>query len=285
MRRFFFILTLLIAVSAFVFGSTEVWAFCTEAMYPFRRVAEWAGHQLSARFEAAWRGLCDGPSRAVSEDEVERLQVMLRESSRVAQENAELRAALGWAEMQPMRVLAAPVWSHGGGLGVWPRLTLGVGSAQGVAEGDTVVVPEGLVGRVAKGVSRHQCEVILISDPASRVAVEVPGEIKGILFGAQGTDYGTASEETLLYTVNPLRLRFSGRDTKLKPRQIVQTEGSGGRFPRGLVVGRVMEIREVETGFLMEALVEPAADPTLLRTVFVLTSGAVAGEATRERAP
>mgnify|MGYP000803177015 CR=1 FL=1 len=270
MRRFVFLLTVAAAVFAFLWGNTAVRAFCAEATYPFRRVAGWAGGQLSGRFGAAWRGFCDGPSRAAAEDEVERLRVMLREASRTAQENAELREALGWARAQPRRVVAAPVWSHGGGLGVWPRLTLGVGSARGVAAGDTVVAPEGLVGRVAEGVSPHLCEVILISDPASRVAVEIPGVAKGILFGGQGSDFGEAPGESLLYSGAPLTLRYLRRGEALKPRQAVLTEGSGGLFPRGLTVGTIAAMREGD-GLLAEAVVEPAADPTLLRTVFVLT--------------
>ncbi len=276
MRRLLLTLTSLAAVAAFVWGHAAVRAFCAEATYPFRRVATWAGGQLADRFGAAWRGFCDGPSRASAADELERLRVMLRESARTAQENVELREALGWAKAQPLRVVAAPVWSHGGGLGAWPRLTLGAGSARGIAAGDAVVAPEGLVGRVAEGVSPHQCEVILISDPASRVAAEVPGVAKGVLFGEQGIDHGEGPDEELLYSGAPLTLRFLGQDEGLRPRQPVLTEGSGGLFPRGLSVGRILETRHDAAGLLFEALVEPAADPALLRTVFVLTKGAAA---------
>ena len=272
MRRLVFLFAFVAAVFAFLWGNTAVRVFCAEATYPFRRVAEWMGGQLSDRFGAAWRGFCDGPSRAVAEEEVERLRVMLREASRTAQENAELREALGWAKAQPRHVVAAPVWSHGGGLGVWPRLTLGVGSARGIVAGDTVVAPEGLVGRVAEGVSPHLCEVILISDPASRVAVEIPGVAKGILFGGQGGDFGKAPGESLLYSGAPLTLRYLRHGEMVKPRQIVLTEGSGGLFPRGLTVGTVVAMRKGD-GLLAEAVVEPAADPVLLHTVFVLTEG------------
>lgn len=277
MRRFLSVFVLLAAVIAFVWGNTAVRVFCAEATYPFRRVAVWAGGQLADRFGAAWRGFCDGPSRAAADDELERLRVMLREASRTARENAALREALGWAKAQPRRVVAAPVWSHGGGLGVWPRLTLGVGSARGIAAGDTVVAPEGLVGRVAEGVSPHQCEVVLISDPASRVAAEIPGGAKGILFGGQGEDFGEGPEEGSLYAAAPLTFRFLGRDEGLKPRQTVLTEGSGGLFPRGLVVGHVVGVRRDAVGLLAEALVEPAANPALLSTVFVLTKGVEGG--------
>ncbi len=271
MRRNLSILFVLVALAVFVVCNTTVRGICAEASYPFRRVAGWISAQLSDRFDAAWRGFCDGASVAQTADELERLRVMLNEASRTAQENAELRAALGWKDQRPERVVAAPVWSHGGGLGVWPRLTLGVGSQQGVAAGDAVVAPEGLIGRVAEGVSPHLCEVVLISDPACRVAAEIPGVTKGILFGEAGEDFGEHPEESLLYTAQPLTFRFLRKAEGVTQRQQVLTEGSGGIFPRGVPIGHVLQVKQAEGSLISEALIEPAADPALLRTVFVLT--------------
>ncbi|MEG1479726.1 MAG: rod shape-determining protein MreC [Kiritimatiellia bacterium] len=248
--------------------------FCTEAVYPFRRLSTWVNEQVAVRFSAAWRGLCDGPIRATSELEVERLRVMLEVAERTAQETEELRAALGWVRTQPTNVLAVPVWSHGGGLGVWPRLVLGAGSESGISAGDTVVVPEGLVGRIDAGVTAHTSEVILISDPGCRVAAEVFGVAKGIVEGARGNDWGRSSEEDALYVAQPLRLRFIDKAARLVARQQVLTEGSGGLFPRGIVIGSIVEkVQGDPEDLLGEARIEPAVNPALLRTVFVLRRG------------
>ncbi len=270
-RRSWIVIFTLIAVGLFVMWNATVRGFCSEVTYPFRRVGHWASAQVADRFGAAWRGLCDGSLRLDAAREMERLQIMLCEAEAMVEENAALRQALGWKEREPRHVVAAEVWSHGGGLGVWPRLTLGVGSDQGISAGDAVVVAEGLVGRVAPGVSAHVCEVVLLSDPACRVAVEVPGVAKGIVQGVQGVDYGETPEETLLYVANPLMMRYVGKDVELNLREVILTEGSGGLFPRGLVVGTVLKQSLSETGLLSEVLVEPAVNPVLLRTVFVIT--------------
>ncbi len=277
MRRALRWLIPLLAALLFLWWNGAARRFCAEAVYPFQRTAGWAGGQLAQRLAAAWRGLCDGPARLDAAEEVERLRVMLAESDRLAAENATLRKALGWAREQPMRLVAAPILSHGGGLGVWPRLTLGVGAAQGVAPGDVVVAPEGLVGRVAPDVSAHTCQVILLSDPSNRVAAEIPGVATGIVEGDAGEDFGEDEGESLLYAPKPLVMRFVDKDAEVRPlRQRVVSEGSGGLYPPGLAIGTVVARRRDDSGLLAEVLVEPAADPTLLRVVFVRTRGAEA---------
>ncbi len=278
MRRPFLWLLPIVAALLYLLWNGAVRQVCAEAMWPFRRLSGWAGGQVSGRLVAAWRGLCDGPSRLDAATETERLRTLLAESERLAAENAALREALGWkrgeeAGAPGVRLLAAPVISHGGGLGVWPRLTLGVGSLRGVRTGDVVVAPEGVVGRVAEGVTPHTCEVILLSDPTCRVAAEIPGIAKGIVQGDAGEDAGETPEDSLLYEARPLVLRFVDKAAGLPLRRRVVTEGSGGVFPPGLTIGATVARRRDATGLLTEALIAPAVDPTALRVVFIRLRG------------
>lgn len=255
-----------------LFCHDTVRGLCTEAAYPFTRAAGWFRGQVGTRLEAAWRGLCDGVTRADADAEIERLRVLLARTEAVHRENADLRRALGWEPPPGLEAVPAHILSHGGGLGVWPRLTLDVGSRDGVAVGDAVVVPEGLVGRVAEGVTANTCTVILLSDPGCYVAAEIPGVAKGIVQGGRGLDVGGPEGPETLYAQNPLRLRFVDRHIALQPRQQLLTEGSGDLFPRGIVIGSViaMVVPEENAGLIGEAAVAPAVDPTLLRMAFVL---------------
>ncbi len=150
--------------------------------------------------------------------------------------------------------------------------------------GDAVVVPEGLVGRVAEGVTRHRCEVILLSDPLCRVAAEVPGGVKGVVQGSEGSDFGRDETEEALYVARPLVMRFVGRHAQLREGQELFTEGSGGLFPAGLLIGRVVAVQREESGLLNEVLVAPAVDPALLRTAFVMVAAAPGPEDERDGA-
>ena len=259
-------------IIAFICWNATIRAVCNEAVFPFQRVSTWANSNIAMRFAAAWRGLCDGPMRETAAIEIDRLRVMLQESEIIVQENQLLREALNWRSRQRFNVVAAPVWSHGGGLGVWPRLQLAMGSNSGIAAGDIVVVPDGLVGRIADSVTPHTSEVILLSDPACRVAVEVPGGVKGILQGAAGHDFGSRKDEPFLYAIDPLLLKFVSRNAVVTPGATLYTEGSGGLFMRGIKVGTIIEREIVPEDCLAKILVEPAVDSTLLRIVFVLTN-------------
>ena len=259
MRRTLTWLLPVLAAVLYLWWNDAVRAVCAEAAWPFRRAAEWTKDWFSPNEEA---------ERALAA-----LQVRLAEADRLAAENAALRAALGWAEAHPGHV-AAPVVDHGGGLGVWPRLTLGVGTARGVEPGAVVVAPEGLVGRVAaESLTPHTCQVILLSDPANRVAAEVPGLACGILQGDGGEDLGERPGESLLYAPRPLLLRYVDKNAFLPGRQAVVTSGDGGRYPGGIPIGTVLRTRLDDTGLAQVAEVAPAVDPTSLDVVFVRVPG------------
>ena len=270
-RRVIITFVTLCASVIFLFCNSAIRGFCSEMTYPFQRMLSKASFQIRSRFVAAWRGLCDGPTRDNYAIEVERLRVMLQDSDLIAQENRVLRQTLAWQERIPYKVVAAPIFSYGGGLGVWPRLQLAAGSANGIAPGNIVLVPDGLVGRIADSVTLHTSEVILLSDPASRVAAEVPGGVKGIVQGAQGIDYAEHEKESLLYVSHPLVMRFVAKNAALSPGQELYTEGSGGLFIRGIKIGTIIERKNNTADLLSEILVEPTVDPTLLNTVFILT--------------
>lgn len=261
-----------------LYGTGLTHYVCAGLTYPFRRMSVWTKYQCSSRLEAAWDGLCNGPQRDDAEEERERLLVMKDEFQRIAIERGETLTKMQWQDIDTTHhVLPAPIWSHGGGLGVWPQLTLGVGSRHGVTEGCAVVVPEGLVGRVCS-VNSKTCEVLLISDASCRIAAEIPGVTKGITVGNLGHDLGEENASSQLYHQAPLKLKFLRADAPIQPGQKVYTEGSGYHynektmrsFPRGICIGTVLSTKQTENGLLQETLVEPAVSPALLDVVFIL---------------
>lgn len=261
-----------------LYGTGTIRYVCSGLTYPFRRLSIWTKYQCASRLEAAWEGLCNGPQRNDSEEERERILAQKNEFERLAIERGNLLKALQWSQVDhPHEVIPAPIWSHGGGLGVWPRLTLGIGSKHGITEGCAVIVPEGLVGRIVS-VNKTTSEVLLLSDAACRIAAEIPGVSKGITCGMDGRDLGIQESASNLYYPAPLRLHFLRADDPIAPGQVVYTEGSGYQrnqaqsrsFPRGLCIGTVISTSLVSDGLLQEALVAPAVNPALLDTVFVL---------------
>jgi len=269
--------SLVVLVGAGLFSSLRPGV--REGLLPFHRAAFWLRRQMADRMVNVFSRMDLAARQAGLEREVVRLRQAESELERMAAENRRLRLLLGFRAPAPWRAVGAPVLARGGVTGWWQSLCLGKGAADGVAVGDPVVVPEGLVGRVA-AVSAHTCDVLLLTDPNCRVACELDpapdgaGAIRGVLYGAGGRG-GTPGGLTLLYVVDPLRLRYLRRDVQPAPLTRVISSGLGGGLPRGLVVGHLLESRASADGLYREADVAPAADLAVLDAVFVLTGGEV----------
>ena len=268
---------LALSLGALLFMGAEVRDFAREALYPCANASLWFQRTFGVRARAVFVRAQQASRNATLERDVARLLTYKQEAESLDAEVARLRSLLDFAPVASGRWVAAPVISRGGTSAVWQSVRLGKGSKHGVCKGDAVVVPEGVVGRVTD-VSAHTCEVMLITDPNSRVACEldVSGEdvgiVRGILFGG-GSHAAANAELTLLYVVDPLRLRFLAREFEPAPRTRVVTSGLGQVFPKGLTVGYLLESRLEANGLSREASLVPAADMAALDTVFIRTEG------------
>src|SRR5882672_2771201 len=109
-------------------------------------------------------------------------------------ENARLRALLGFTQRTLPSLKPAQVVGVAGE--PWPVVFhLGSGAADGLAVGQAVLAPEGLVGRVSH-VDAHTASVALLTDPNAPVACEIVGSgVRGVLkfrFGEEPGLYLTA---------------------------------------------------------------------------------------------
>lgn len=242
-------------------------SIAAEAVYPVENGAGWFSRHVGTRV----RGLFSRMDLAVENRRLRDEVALLRmELTRVTG-----RRLNGSDKAMPGAWLAAPVLSRGGVTGAKGFLRLGKGTADGVKTGQAVAVPDGLVGRVT-AVSPHTCEVRLITDPSIRVACEVEtgvpawGPVYGILSGGGTHRVSQEVAGTLLYVINPLRLRHLDRQPELPPRAKIITSGLGGIFPRGLVVGFLLDgPHEDESKLEREGEVEPAVDFPSLESVFI----------------
>jgi rod shape-determining protein MreC len=267
---------LVLSLGALIFWRAGVRDFAREAVYPYANACNWLERTVGVRLYAIFSRARQSSRNAMLERDVARLQIRVAEAESLEAEVARLRQLLDFSPPVACRWLAAPVLSRGGTSAVWQSVRLGKGSLQGVRKGDPVVVPEGLAGRVVD-VSPHTSEVMLITDPNSRVACEldVPGEgvgvVRGILYGGGSTSVADP-KLTLLYVVEPLRLRYLAREFEPAPRTRVVTSGLGQTFPKGLTVGYVLESKLEPNKLSREASVLPSVDLASLHEVYILSA-------------
>ena len=167
-----------------------------------------------------------------------------------------MRAALQYREGLVGTWVAAEVLSGGGAAaGVRKTLRVDKGSLSGIVEGAVASSPAGLVGRVVS-VTPHTAEVLLVTDPALKVACYVEGAdgVGGILSG--GTD-------------EKLVLRYFKDTAGLPVRPMVFTSGRGGVFPPGILVGTLLESSLKGAESLRQGEVQPTVDFATLEDVFI----------------
>lgn len=146
------------------------------------------------------------------------------------------------------------------------RVTLDVGTRDGVTKDLSVVNGDGLVGRVVE-VSPWTCDVLLIGSADLVVGVRVgsAGTLGSAGGGARGAHRRPAGQ---------LNLTVVERGT-VHPGDTVTTLGSvgGSPFPAGLRVGAVADVDDVPGDLTPTAAVRPAVDTSELDVVGVLLTG------------
>lgn len=178
-------------------------------------------------------------------------------SQEIEAENARLRRALEFQERTRFKATAARVirrqpttW--------WQTVEIDRGDESGVRVHQPVVADGGLVGKVDR-VGKNLSSVILLTDEACLVSVQVEGTPEVGILGGQRGQYENGPK---------LRLRFLSNKARISPGTRVFTTGRGGLFPANLLVGTVESV--VPGPLDSEALVRPSVDFTDLGTVFLL---------------
>jgi rod shape-determining protein MreC len=190
-----------------------------------------------------------------------------RESNRrqaLEHENRRLNALLGLARQTDDEVTVARIV---GSTFEAPRrlATLSAGSAAGVAPGQAVRSPDGLIGRVLE-TGQWASRVILVTDAGSNVPVRMARDGTPAL--AVGRGDGTIELRTLEVGQNPFRRG-----------DLLVTSGIGGLYPPNIPV-------LVVTGYVGErAIGRPVADPARLDYAIVQRIYQPAAAAPLDRAP
>lgn len=174
-------------------------------------------------------------------------------------ENDRLRRMLGLQERSEYELIAADVITRDPNK--WfNTLTINKGSAHGVERNMAVVTSDGLIGNVLS-VSPLSSQVILLTDARRRVSAVVqrsrePGQVGVVNNEPSRPGY--------------LRMTNLPREANIQPGDTVISSGLGGVFPKGLVIGYVLETSEDEYGIVQNALLRPAANFNRLEEVFVV---------------
>lgn len=229
---------------------------------------------IISRIEDMWGNLRNAGKVIGEKREMEaliaELRLKVRDLKENGRENDELKELLGFKKKAGYKLLLSEVVARGDASGWWQTITINKGSGDGVAPDMAVITVDGLVGHTSGVLSRHSCQIKLITDTTSRVACKMSrtgtlGIIKGKGVAATGN-----TELNMLASVNPCRAEYLNKEADIKEGDEVVSSGLGGVFPGGLVVGRVTKCETDPSGLYKNAEVMPCSDMNSLKYVFVV---------------
>ena len=234
--------------------------FGTQLLVPIQRVLADAGI-TSNRFVQAITEIetlrADNARLRADLDRLTLENVRLREQAFAAQQAAKLGDL---AKTLPFQTVPAPVIARDPS-NILGTIVLGAGTDDGVKVGHVVLSEQGLVGRVSE-VGTNYAKVLLITDPSHTLSALVEGSrATGIVRGQYG---------------DSLIMDWILKTEPVKPGDVVVTAGLGlgdelrSLYPKGLVVGKVLQLQNAEAGAYQRAIVAPAVDIRKLENVLVV---------------
>ncbi len=175
------------------------------------------------------------------------------------EENKKLRLALNFQEENQLKLVTAGIVSKMP-FGTNSRdLVINRGARDGIRKGLGVISEEGvIVGKVIE-VKDNSALVCLTTSPNCRLAAALQNQYK--TQGLTDGDLGLT-----------IRMDYIPQLEKIALNDLVITSGLDGDIPRGLVIGRVMRIKNESNEVWQEATIEPLLDYGSLTIVSVVIS-------------
>ena len=146
--------------------------------------------------------------------------------------------------------------------GLLHTIVLGTGAKDGVLLDDVVISDQGVVGRVSE-VGNNYSKVLLVNSSSAVSALVQGSRAAGIVRGQYGDtlvmDWILQTEDVKVGDVVIAAGLAIGNDLK-------------SLYPKGLILGKVVEVTKGENGTFQRAILVPAVDLRHLETVLVVNT-------------
>ena len=257
-----FAVSLLLLLFRSVEGVQAVATLGTQVLVPVQRGLAETGVTTNRFFQAVGdidRLRAENGDLRAANDRLTLDNARLAEAAIAAQQGAKLEAA---QRALTYKTVTAPVIARDPS-GVLKSIVIGAGTDQGVRVDQIVVSEQGVVGRVSEAGSNY-AKVLLVTDSASSVSALVQtSRASGIVRGQYG--------DTLV-------MEWILQSDPVKAGDVVVTAGLGigtelrSLYPKGLVIGTVVDVTKAEVSAYQRAVVAPAVDLRKLENVLIITA-------------
>ena len=190
---------------------------------------------------------------------IAKLETQILETEELKKENVRLRAMLDMRqriteyETETAEVIAKDA-------GNWFNcFTVDKGANDGVKLHATVITDKGLVGYVSE-VGSTYAKVNSIIDSTSSVASYIK----------RTGDSAVVEGDLKLQEQGRCRMVYINKNSVITVGDDLETSGMGGIYPKGIYIGKVLEISDDGTGLSKHAIIEPAVDMGSIKEVFII---------------
>lgn len=186
--------------------------------------------------------------------EINLLRYRFNVSKEAYLENERLRKLLSFKQKSPYKVIAGSVIAHSADN--WSSVIIvDKGESSGIKRGFAVINYFGLAGRVIE-TSRSVSKIMLINDPNLGVSAIVQrSRQEGLVSGTLG---------------NSLIMKYLPSDADIKVSDTVITSGFTDRYPKGLIIGTVVDVADEFSGLSRYAIIKPGVDLSGLEEVLII---------------
>jgi rod shape-determining protein MreC len=190
------------------------------------------------------------------------LKLKLHGEAELERERDSLRAMLGFQKLSPFKIKPAHVIARDPA-NWWRNVHIDLGERDGIRVDFPVRTSDGLIGRVSE-VSQTRARVVLLGDANCRVPVAVTDAQSKTIDNGVITGGAGVLDESIV------ELGYLSKASVVKPGQQVRTSGWGIIYPKGILIGEVIDTRPEGFGLVTIARVKLAAKMNLLDEVWVV---------------
>ena len=184
----------------------------------------------------------------------------LNKSEISSRENEELRKLLSLKKAYPELELEAAQIIARDPSNWYNTFTIDKGAVDGINANQPVIsVDRTLVGRISE-VGTTWARVITINDPGHSAGAEI----------VRSGEYGIVEGESSADEGGNCRLSFVSKNANIIVGDKVVTSGMGGIYPKGLTIGKVLDIRPDVQGISQYAVISPEADIDNIKAVLIV---------------
>ncbi len=182
-----------------------------------------------------------------------------RDSAQLREENERLQALLELKNnIEGYSTVAASVIAYSDS-NWYDTIEINKGLMHGLSVGNAVLTPDGIVGKITD-IGLNWATVSTVLNPDNAMGVKI----------ARTGDAAVVEGDGTLYSSGLCKMTFIDKGANIIVGDLLETSGSGGIYPAGILVGAIREINSDNTGMLNYATVEPLVNFSRLYEVLVI---------------